>query len=103
MYVDDAADGLVLAAEKYNSTDPINLGTGVETSIKELVELIMKLMDVKLEIRWDTNMPNGQPRRCVSIEKATRQIGFRPKVSLEEGLKRTIEWYESSLNKTTII
>lgn len=102
LYVDDAAAGLVLAAEKYDSTDPINLGTGVEISIKELVDLIMKLMDVKLEIQWETNMPNGQPRRCVSIEKATREIGFRPKVNLEEGLKRTIEWYESSLNKTTI-
>jgi len=96
LYVDDAANGLILAAEKYNKTDPINLGTGIEISIKQLVELIMKIMDVKLEIRWDTNMPNGQPRRCVSTEKAIREIGFKPEISLEEGLHRTITWYKTN-------
>ena len=97
LYVDDAANGLILAAEKYDRTDPINLGTGIEISIKELVAMIMKIMDAKLEIKWETNMPNGQPRRCVSTEKASKEIGFKPEISLEEGLKRTIAWYEANL------
>ncbi|MBM3910596.1 MAG: GDP-L-fucose synthase [Thaumarchaeota archaeon] len=97
LYVNDAANGLILAAEKYNKTDPINLGTGIEISIKELVELIMKIMGTKLEIIWETNMPNGQPRRCISTERAIREIGFKPEISLEGGLSRTIAWYETNL------
>ena len=97
LFVDDAARGLIIAAEKYNKIDPINLGTGEEVSIRELVNLIMKIMNVNLEIKWETNMPNGQPRRCVSTEKAFREIGFRPNVSLEEGLRKTIEWYKENI------
>ncbi len=96
LYCDDASQGLILAAEKYDNTEPLNLGSGEETSIKNLVEIIMKLMNVNLEIRWNTNMPNGQPRRCVSFEKALQEIGFKPKTSLEEGLKKTIEWFKFS-------
>ena len=95
LYCDDASKGLILAAEKYDNTEPLNLGSGEETSIKNLVEIIMKLMNVDLEIRWNTDMPNGQPRRCVSFEKALQEIGFKPKTSLEEGLKKTIEWFNS--------
>ena len=95
MYCDDASKGLILAAEKYDNTEPLNLGSGEETSIKNLAEIIMKLMNVNLEIRWNTDMPNGQPRRCVSFEKALQEIGFKPKTSLEEGLKKTIEWINS--------
>jgi GDP-L-fucose synthase len=94
LYVDDAAQGIVLAAEKYNSTDPLNLGTGEEVSIKNLVNLILKLMDAELKIKWLKEKPNGQPRRCVDGERAFNQIGFKPKISLEEGLKTTIDWFK---------
>jgi len=98
LYCDDAAKGLILAAEKYDKTEPLNLGSGEETNIENLVKMIMKLMDVNLDIHWNANMPNGQPRRCVSFEKALQEIGFEPKTSLEEGLKKTIEWFNSSQN-----
>ena len=98
LYCDDATKGLILAAEKYDKTEPLNLGSGEETNIENLVKMIMKLMDVNLDIHWNANMPNGQPRRCVSFEKALQEIGFEPKTSLEEGLKKTIEWFNSSQN-----
>jgi len=98
LYCDDAAKGLILAAEKYDKTEPLNLGSGEETNIENLVKMIMKLMDVNLDNHWNANMPNGQPRRCVSFEKALQEIGFEPKTSLEEGLKKTIEWFNSSQN-----
>ena len=94
LYVDDAANGIVLVAEKYESSDPINLGTGVEISIKELVERLLDIMNVKLEIVWETNKPNGQPRRCVSIERARSEIGFEPEIKFDEGLKNTVKWYQ---------
>jgi len=83
--------------KRYDKTEPINLGTGVEVSIKELVGLIMKIVNVNLEIKWKKDMPNGQPRRCVNTEKAFREIGFMPQITLEEGLRRTIKWYESNI------
>lgn len=95
LFCDDAAEGLILAAEKFNKTEPLNLGSGEETSIENLARIIMKLMNVDLEIQWNTNMPNGPSRRCVSFEKAEKEIGFKPKISLEEGLKKTIQWFES--------
>ena len=98
LYCDDAAKGLILAAEKYDKTEPLNLGSGEETNIENLVKIIMKLMDVNLDIHWNANMPNGQPRRCVSFEKALQEVGFEPKTSLAEGLKKTIEWFNSSQN-----
>ena len=96
LYVDDAAEGIVLAAEKYDKSDHVNLGTEREISIKELVELLLKLMEADLKINWQKEKPNGQPRRCVDSTKAYKSFGFVPKVSLEEGLKKTIEWYEKS-------
>jgi len=96
LYCDDASNGLILAAEKYNKTEPLNLGSEVEVSIKELAQLIMKLMNVDLEIKWNSKMPNGQPRRCVSFEKANKEIDFLPSTFLEDGLKKTIQWYEST-------
>jgi len=96
LYVDDAAQAAILAAERYEKSEPINIGSGREITIKELVELIKKIMNAdNLIIKWNTQKPNGQPRRCLSIEKAKKEIGFTPKISMEEGLKRTIEWYES--------
>jgi len=92
LYVDDAAEGIILAAEKYNKSEPLNLGTGKEISIKNLSELLIKLMNAELNIKWLSDKPNGQPRRCIDSKKAFTELGFRPKISLEEGLKRIIEW-----------
>ena len=96
LYVDDAAEGIILAAEKYDKSEPINLGTGVEISIKDLAETIIRLMGVNVNIEWEQEKPNGQPRRCVSFSKAQNEIGFKPKINFEEGLKTTIEWFESN-------
>jgi GDP-L-fucose synthase len=93
LYVDDAAEGIVLATEKYEKSDPVNLGSGVEISIKDLVELICKLMDFEGEIRWDASKPDGQPRRLLDVSRAEREFGFRAKVSFEEGLKKTIDFF----------
>ena len=94
LYVDDAAKAAILAAEKYDKSEPINIGSGREITIKELVELIIKLMNADIKIRWNVQKPNGQPRRCLNIDKAKRELGFVPSVSIEDGLKKTIEWYE---------
>jgi len=98
LYVDDAARGIILAAEKYDKSEPINLGTEVEISIKELAELTIKLMNADLSIEWETAKPNGQPRRCVSYEKAKKEIGFEPQMNFEEGLKKTIDWFLDNQN-----
>ncbi len=93
LYVEDAARGIVLAAEKYDDDSPINLGSGKEVSIKELVTILCKIMDFKGKIIWDTTKPNGQPRRCVSIKWAEEKIGFKPTVDLEIGLTNTVNWF----------
>ena len=93
LYVDDAADGLVRAAEVMNVPEPINLGTGNEIIIRKLVELIAKLCDFHGEIRWDITKPDGQPRRCLDTKRAQERLGWRAKVGFEDGLKRTIEWF----------
>ena len=94
LYVDDAARGIILAAEKYNSSEPVNLGAGFEISIKKLVDLIVKLTKFKGEIIWDKTKPDGQPRRCLDTTRARKEFGFKAKVSFEAGLKKTIAWYE---------
>ncbi len=93
LYVEDAAEGVVLAAEKYDKSEPVNLGSGMEISVKELTELICRLMDFKGEIRWDILKPDGQPRRMLDVSRAEKEFGFRAKTNFEEGLKKTIEWY----------
>jgi len=94
LYVEDAAAGIVLAAECYNKPEPINLGAGKEISIKALVELIVKLTNYRGEIRWDASKPDGQPRRCLDTTRAEREFGFRAGTPFEDGLRRTIAWYE---------
>jgi len=93
LYVDDAADGLVRAAEVMNVPEPINLGTGNEITIRNLVQMIAKLCDFHGEIRWDITKPDGQPRRCLDTKRAQERLGWRAKVGFEDGLKRTIEWF----------
>ncbi len=96
LYVEDAAEGILMAAEKYNRSEPINLGTGFEISIKYLVELIAKLIGFKGKIVWDTTKPDGQPRRCLDTKKAYKEFAFKAKTSFEDGLKKTIEWYKEN-------
>ncbi|HJJ31827.1 MAG TPA: GDP-L-fucose synthase [Methanocorpusculum sp.] len=96
LYVEDAAKAIVLAAERYNSPEPVNIGSCMEITIKELVELIGKLTGFKGEIVWDTAKPDGQPRRCLDVSAAENGFGFRAAVPFEEGLKQTIEWYVNS-------
>ena len=93
LFVDDAADGIILAAQKYDDPLPINLSSEEEISIKQLAELISDLMKFDGEITWDTSKPNGQPRRCVSNKRAEEKLNFKPEISLKEGLRRTIECY----------
>jgi len=93
LYADDAANGIVLAAEKYDDPLPINLGSEQEISIKELVMMLCKLMNYDGDIEWDLSKPNGQPRRCVSNKRARDLLGFQPLVSFEDGLKNTIDWF----------
>jgi GDP-L-fucose synthase len=95
--VEDAAEGIALAAERYNESEPVNLGSACEISIKELVELIAELTDFEGRIVWDVTQPNGQPRRCLDTSHAENAFGFRARMKFAEGLDRTIEWYRHSL------
>jgi len=94
LYVEDAAEGILLASEKYNTSDPVNLGAGYEIVISDLIALISELVDFQGEVIWETSKPDGQPRRCLDTSRAEREFGFKAKTSLEEGLKRTIEWFQ---------
>lgn len=96
LYVDDAATGLLLAAEKYEEPEPVNLGANLETPIKELVETIARLTGFEGKIRWDTSKPDGQPRRSVDPSRARDAFGFEASMPLEDGLRRTIEWYRAN-------
>lgn len=93
LYVEDAAEAIVLAAEHYDGDQPVNIGTGEEISIKDLAELIARETGFTGEIRWDSGKPDGQPRRCLDVRKAREYFGFEARVSLQEGVRRTIAWY----------
>ena len=93
LYVADAAEGILLAAEHYNGSEPVNLGVGREILIKDLVHLIAELTGFGGRIRFDPSKPDGQPRRCLDSSRAEREFGFKAKTSFEEGLKKTIDWY----------
>ena len=96
LYVEDAADGIVTAAEKYNGDLPVNLGSGYEISIKNLTELVVKLTGFEGQIVWQTDKPNGQPRRGLDVTRAKELFGWSAQVPFEEGMKRTIEWFKES-------
>ena len=93
LYVEDAARGILLAAEHYDDREPVNLGSGMEISIKDLAYLIARLTGYKGQLVWDTTKPNGQPRRALDVSRAEQFFGFKAQVTFEEGLHRTIEWY----------
>jgi GDP-L-fucose synthase len=95
LYVEDCAEGFLLAADRYDGAEPVNLGTGVETTIRETVELVAELTGFTGEITWDTSMPNGQPRRSLDASRAKELFGFEARTPLREGLQRTISWYRA--------
>jgi GDP-L-fucose synthase len=96
LYVEDAAEGIVLATELYDKPDPVNLGAGFEVSIHDLVHLIARLTGFTGTITWDATKPDGQPRRCLDTSRAERELGFKARMPLEEGLRMTIEWYQQA-------
>ncbi|MHB8458934.1 MAG: GDP-L-fucose synthase family protein [Candidatus Limnocylindrales bacterium] len=96
LYVDDAAEGIVLAAERYDGAEPVNLGVGREITIRELLGLVVELTGFKGEIRWDASKPDGQPRRALDTSRARERFGFVATASFKEGLQRTIDWYRST-------
>jgi GDP-L-fucose synthase len=101
LYVDDAAEGIVLAAERYDGADPVNLGVGEEITIRDLVALIAGVAGFQGEIRWDASKPDGQPRRALDTSRARERFGFEAQVGFGEGLRRTVEWYEQQVGATT--
>ena len=99
LYIEDAAEGIVLATEKYNKSEPVNLGAGFEITIKDLAEKITKLTGFNGKIEWDSSKPDGQPRRMLDISKAKERFDFSAKTNFDEGLKKTIEWYKKNKNE----
>ena len=93
LYADDAAEGIVLATQAYDKPEPVNLGSGEEISIRKLAGTIAAIVGFEGRITWDTTQPNGQQRRCLDISRAEHEFGFRARWPLEEGLRRTIDWY----------
>lgn len=97
LYVDDAAEGIVLALENYDKSEPVNLGSGMEISMKDLIILIAELTGFKGQLFWDTSKPNGQPRRCLDTSRAEIEFGFKAKTDFREGLAQTIAWYRQNM------
>lgn len=93
LYVEDAAEAIVLAAEKYDKPEPVNLGSGEEISIRELLETIRAMAGYEGRVRWDTTKPDGQPRRCLDTSRASAEFGWKAKVALRDGLRKTIDWF----------
>jgi GDP-L-fucose synthase len=103
LYVEDAAEAIVLATERYNGAEPINIGTGREVTIRELADAIVKLTGFRGRVLWDPSKPDGQPRRCLDVSKAETLFGFRARTPLEEGLERSIAWYRAQRMAPTAI
>jgi len=97
LYVEDAARGIVLAAQKYNKADPVNIGAGVDISIKDLIGIMVKLTGYQGKISWDKAKPDGQPNRRLDVSRAKKEFGFTAKISFEEGLRKTIDWYKEQI------
>lgn len=97
LYVEDAARGIVMAAERYEKSDPVNLGSGEEISIRDLVSMIKEIIDYEGEVEWDTTRPAGQPRRKLDVSKAREEFGFQSETPFKEGLRKTIEWYRENM------
>jgi GDP-L-fucose synthase len=102
IYVEDVAEGIAAAASGYDGAEPVNLGSGEELSIRDLVALVASITGFKGEVRWDASKPDGQPRRRLDVSRAERAFGFRAKTSLEAGLRRTVEWYRSHRQETVV-
>src|SRR5207244_9344750 len=96
LYVDDAAEGILLASERYNSSDPVNLGSGEEISIKDLVGKVAAAVGFKGRIVWDSSKPNGQPRRKLDTQRAEERFAFRSRTDFDEGLRRTVDWFRQT-------
>jgi len=101
LYVDDCAEAIVLATERYDGPEPVNIGAGFEISIKDLAEMIARLSGFKGKLRWDATKPDGQPRRCLDVSRATQLFGFKAATRFEQGLAATIEWYRNHPSSTT--
>ena len=99
LYVEDAADGIVTAAKKYNGDLPVNLGSGYEISIKDLTEMIARITGFEGKIVWQTDKPNGQPRRGLDVSRAKELFGWGAQVPFEEGMRRTVEWFKENRSK----
>ena len=99
LYVEDAAEGILAATEKYDKPDPVNLGTGQEITIKQLVNLIVELTGFDGQVIWDTSRPDGQPRRCLDTSRAKKEFAFEAKTNLRVGLQKTIAWYTNEFHK----
>ncbi len=99
LYVKDAAKAIILATKNYNSSEPLNIGTGKDTPLKKIVETVAYLMDYKGKIVWDSSKPEGQRRRCFDVTKAKKELGFEAEISLEEGIKETVEYYKTNIAK----
>ena len=99
IYVEDAAEGIALATQYYNRSDPVNIGSSFEISIKELTELIARLTGFEGQVRWDTSKPNGQPRRKLDTTRAKEYFGFSARTNFEDGLRKTIDWYLANRSK----
>ena len=99
LYAEDCAEAIVLAAEKYDKPNPVNIGAGFEISIKDLAYKIKDIVEYRGEVAWDTTKPDGQPRRCLDTAKAEAEFGFKAKTGFDEGLKKTINWYIESVKK----
>jgi GDP-L-fucose synthase len=102
IYAADAAEGILLATERYNDAEPVNIGAGFEITIKELAEKIAKISGFKGEIRWDSTKPDGQPRRCLDTSRAKKLFGFEARTGLDAGLKTTFDWYSANRKQICI-
>jgi GDP-L-fucose synthase len=102
LYVDDCARAIVLATQRYDKPEPVNLGAGKEIKIRDLVELIARMTGFDGEVAWDASQPDGQPRRCLDVSRAEREFGFSASTEFEAGLQRTVEWYRRELAMTVV-